>query len=256
MVGFLWACQSKDPETAKDGGKKVPPKQLSMQEQLAEQSQLLEGIKSELQGIRKLLEQGRRAPSQEDDQPRPVSIDDDYIRGQADAKITLIEFSDFQCPFCERFFRDTLPLIEKDYIRTGKVRMVYRDFPIASAHKDAMKAAEAAQCAGEQEKYWEMHDMIFKNQKTMRVDNLKQHARTLKLSADQFDKCVDSGKYAEEVKKDLMDGKAAGVEGTPTFFVGLTGKDKTIQGYMIGGARPYALFQKAFDKLLEEKQDQ
>lgn len=252
-VLLLWACQSKDPETATEPEKDLRSEIQALQQQLAEQKQLLEGIKSDVEGIKKGIEEVRRPESQPEDQPRPVSIDDDYIRGRADARLTLIEFSDFQCPFCERFYRETLPLIEKEYIRTGKIRMVYRDFPIASNHKYAEKAAEAAQCAGEQGKYWEMHDMIFKNQKAMSVGDLKRHARGLGLSADRFDDCVDSGKYAEEVKKDLMDGKAAGVQGTPTFFVGYTGKDKTIQAFTIGGARPYALFKQAFDKLLQEK---
>lgn len=252
-VLLLWACQAKGPETATEPGKDLRPEIQALQQQLAEQKQLLEGIKSDVDGIKKTLEAFRRPPSQADDQPRSVSIDDDYIRGRPDAKLTLIEFSDFQCPFCERFYRDTLPLIEKDYIRTGKVRMVYRDFPMANIHKHAQKAAEAAQCAGEQGKYWEMHDMIFNNQKAMGVADLKKHAKRLGLSADRFDNCVDSGKYAEEVKKDLMDGQTVGVEGTPTFFVGYTGTDKTIQGFTIGGARPYAVFKEAFDKLLQEK---
>jgi protein-disulfide isomerase len=240
----LWACQPKDSD----------PAIQALQQQLAEQKQLLEGIKSDVEGIKKAFEQVRRPPAQDDDdKPRPVSIDDDYIKGRADARLTLIEFSDFQCPFCERFFRETLPLIEKDYIQTGKVRMVYRDFPMAGIHKDAQKAAEAAQCAGEQGKYWEMHDMIFRNHKSMGVADLKKHARGLGLSADQFEKCVDSGKYAEEVKNDLVDGRTIGVDGTPTFFVGHTGKDKTIQAFTIGGARPYAVFKEVFDKLLEEK---
>lgn len=248
MPLLLCACQSKGPETAT-----APSEIQALQQQLAEQKQLLEGIKSDVQEIKKAFEEVRRPPSEPDDKPRPVSIDDDYIRGRTDAKLTFIEFSDFQCPFCERFYRETLPLIEKEYIRTGKVRMVYRDFPMANIHKHAQKAAEAAQCAGEQGKYWEMHDMIFNHQKAMAVNDLKMHAKRLGLSADQFEKCVDSDKYAEEVKKDMMNGRALGLEGTPTFFVGLTGKDKTIQAVTIGGARPYAVFKEVFDKLLQEK---
>jgi protein-disulfide isomerase len=131
--------------------------------------------------------------------------------------------------------------------------MVYRDFPMEQMHKDAQKAAEAAQCAGEQGKYWEMHDAIFQNQKAMGVEHLKKHAKGLGLTAEQFEQCLDSGKYAEEVKKDLRDGQAAGIEGTPTFFIGPTGQDKTVQAVTIGGARPYAVFKQTFDKLLEEK---
>jgi protein-disulfide isomerase len=245
IVLLLGACQAKGPGTASEI--------QALQQQLAVQKELLEGIKSDIDGIKKAIEEGRRPASRQDEQPRPVSIDDDYIRGRADAKLTLIEFSDFQCPFCERFYRETLPLIDKDYIQTGKLRMVYRDFPLVDVHQDAQKAAEAAQCAGEQGKYWEMHDKIFANHAAMRVDDLKKHARGLGIAEDRFDRCVESGKYAEEVKKDLTDGQALGVQGTPTFFVGLTGKDNTIQAVPIGGARPYAVFKQMFDRFLEGK---
>jgi hypothetical protein len=106
---------------------------------------------------------------------------------------TLIEFSDFQRPFCERFYRETLPLIDRDYIRTGKVRMVYRDFPLVDVRKDAQKAAETAQCAGEHGKYWEMHHKIFANYTTMSVDDLKNHARGLDIAAFRFDRCPVCG---------------------------------------------------------------
>lgn len=223
----------------------------ALQQQMAEQKRLLEGIKSDVEGIKKVIEQGRRAPVQ--DTERAVSIDDDWVRGRPEAKLTLIEFSDFQCPFCERFYRDTLPLIDKEYIRTGKVKIIFRDFPIDNIHKDAQKAAEAAQCAGEQGKFWEMHDKLFDNQKALGVNKLKKYARELQLSADSFDDCLISGKYAEEIQKDLVDGQEAGVEGTPTFFLGYTNKDKTIQGKPIRGAMPYNTFKQAIDKLLAEK---
>ena len=245
IVLLLCACQSKGTGTASEI--------QVLQQQLAVQKELLEGIRSDIDGIKKAIEEGRRPASRQDEQPRPVSIDDDYIRGRADAKVTLIEFSDFQCPFCAEFYRETLPLIDKDYIQTGKVRMVYRDFPLVDVHKDAQKAAEAAQCAGEQGKYWEMHDKIFANYTTLSVDDLKNHARGLDIAADRFDRCVESGKFAEEVNKDVRDGHALGVQGTPTFFVGLTGQDNTIQAIPIGGARPYAVFKQTFDKFLEEK---
>ena len=223
----------------------------SLQQQMADQKRLLEGIKSDVEGIKKVIEQGRRAPVQ--DTERPVSIDDDWVRGRPEAKLTLIEFSDFQCPFCERFYKETLPQLDKEYIRTGKVKMIFRDFPIDNLHKDAEKAAEAAQCAGEQGKFWEMHDKLFDNQKALGVNNLKKYAKELHLSADGFDDCLNSGKYVQEIQKDLADGQEAGVEGTPTFFLGYTNKDKTIQGKPIRGAMPYNTFKQAIDKLLAEK---
>lgn len=236
---LLLSCQSKTSENEIQ----------ALQKQLTEQKELLEKINKDVEGIKKVVE-GVRGPAQED-QARLVSTDDDYIKGRPDAKITLIEFSDFQCPFCARFYRETLPLIDKEYIRTGKVRMVYRDFPIDNIHKDAEKAAEATQCAGEQGKFWEMHDKLFENQKALTVNHLKRYAKELGLSVDRFNQCLDSGKYAQEVQKDLMDGQEAGVAGTPTFFVGYTGKDNTIQGKPIRGARPFETFKQVIDGMLE-----
>jgi len=253
-VLLLGACKAKEAGTSEEGGKDLRSDVQALQQQMAEQKQLLEAIKSDVAAIKSGIEEARVPPAQQAERPRPVSIDDDYIRGREDAPLTLIEFSDFECPFCERFFRDTLPQIDQEYIRTGKVRMVYRDFPIARIHKNAVKAAEAAQCAGEQGKYWDMHDMIFKHSKAMSVADLKKYARELKVAGDRFDNCLDSGKYADEVKKDLMDARALGVEGTPTFFVGYTGPDKTVQAYEIGGARPYEVYKEMFDRLLQEKE--
>jgi protein-disulfide isomerase len=255
MVTFLlMSCQqSKSPEPAVGPGETMRPEIQALQQQLAEQKRLLEEIKSDVEGIKKAIEVAQRPPSPSEDQQRQVSIDDDYIRGRPNAKLTLVEFSDFQCPFCERFYRETLPLIDKEYIQTGKVRMVYRDFPLENIHKDAMKAAEAAQCAGEQGEYWKMHDKIFENQKAMGMEDLKKYARELGLSGERFDECLDSGKYSEEVLKDFRDGQVLGVQGTPTFFVGHSEKGKMIQGIPIRGARPYIVFKQAFDKLLQEK---
>ena len=171
-----------------------------------------------------------------------VSVDNDAVRGDKNAPITIIEFSDYQCPFCGRFFQQTLPQIEDNYIKTGKVKIIYRDFPL-SFHPEAQKGAEAAECAGEQGKYWEMHDKIFANQDAMSIASYKSWASELKLDANKFNSCLDSGKYASEVQKDFDDGSKAGVSGTPTFFIG---NDK--DGYVtLVGAQPYQAFQQAIE---------
>ena len=168
-----------------------------------------------------------------------VSVDDDAVRGSNDAPITIIEFSDFQCPFCEKFFNDTLPELEETYIKTGKVKLVYRDFPL-SFHENAQKAAEAAECAKKQGKFWEMHDKIFKNQESLSIDNLKQYAKDLELNSSNFDACLDSGEMESEVQKDFKDGQSYGVTGTPSFF---------INGIQLVGAQPFS----AFEKIIEEE---
>jgi len=170
-----------------------------------------------------------------------VSADDDPVLGEKDAPVTIIEFSDFQCPFCERFYSQTLEQIKTNYIDTGKVKLIYRDFPLDSIHPMAQKAAEAAECADEQGKYWEYHDKLFQNQEewvTTGISKLKEYAKGLSLDSSKFDKCLDDGKYADEVKKDFQDGAQAGVQGTPSFF---------INGKQLSGAQPFAAFQQAID---------
>lgn len=168
-----------------------------------------------------------------------VSADDDPAIGAKNAQVTIIEFSDFECPFCGRAL-PTVKQVLKDY--EGKVRVVYRDFPL-SFHPNAQKAAEAAECADDQGKFWEYHDKLFANQQALTVDNLKQYAKDLGLDAAKFNSCLDSGKYASEVQKDMAAGSAAGVSGTPTFFIG---NDEN--GYqMIVGAQPYAVIKAAID---------
>ena len=170
-----------------------------------------------------------------------VSADDDPSKGSKDAPVTMIEFSDFECPFCERFFIQTLPQIEKDYIQTGKVRMIYRDFPL-NFHKNATKAAEAAECAEEQGKFWEYHDKLYENQNALGNVSLKQYAKDLGLNVADFTFCLDSGKKTQEVKKDVQDGISYGIQGTPTFF---------INGIKLVGAQPYENFKQVIEQELK-----
>jgi len=173
-------------------------------------------------------------------QPAPTGdlTDDDPVKGDPNAPIIIIEFSDFQCPFCERFYTNTLPQIVSQYIDTGKAKLVFRDFPL-SFHPNAQPAAEAAECADEQGKFWEMHDKIFENQGSMSVESYKLWAEEIGLNTEQFNSCLDSGKYASEVQKDFSDGAAAGVSGTPTFF---------INGEKLVGAQPFEAFKAVLDK--------
>ena len=166
--------------------------------------------------------------------------DDDTVKGDEDAPVLIVEFSDFQCPYCGKFYRDTLPLLKENYIDTGKVKIIHRDFPLGF-HQNAQKAGEASECADDQGKFWEMHDKLYENYQELAVDNLKQYAVDLGLNAEEFNDCLDTGKYADEVKKDFVDGAAAGVSGTPSFFV---------NGQLLVGAQPYAAFQQAIDAAL------
>jgi protein-disulfide isomerase len=149
-------------------------------------------------------------------------------RGLESAPVTIVEFSDFECPFCGGLF-PTLKVVEKNY--SGKVRIVYRQFPLTNIHPHAQKAAEASLCANEQQRFWEFHDSLFSNQQELTVDALKRRAVTLKLDTAAFNACLDSGKQAGAVKKDIEEGSRAGVTGTPALF---------INGRMLSGNQPYA----------------
>jgi len=163
-----------------------------------------------------------------------VSADDDPFLGNENAPITIVEFSDFQCPFCGKFAEETFPDLKSKYIDTGLVKIVFRDFPLVQIHQYAQKAAEASECADEQNKFWEYHDLIFKNQNALTVNDLKKYAFNLGLDTNQFDSCLDSGKYEDEVKKDMQDGINYGVTGTPAFFV---------NGKLLEGAQPLSAFE-------------
>jgi protein-disulfide isomerase len=206
-------------------------------------------MQKELEAIKALL-LGRQAPSPP--QEVVLSVDGAPVLGEKNAKLTLVEFSDYQCPFCARHFNQTWPQLVSEYIETGKVRYVVRDFPLESMHPLAFKAAEAAHCAGEQGKYWEMHNRLLANQSALGAKNLPLHAQALGLDLPAFQQCLDSGKEAARVRKDLDDGEKAGVEGTPTFFLGLTEQnDSKIKATRrLGGALPYPRFKQAIDSLL------
>lgn len=174
-------------------------------------------------------------------QPAPAiqSFDitpDNHVRGNFDAPITLVEFSDFECPFCQRHFI-TLQKILADYPQ--KVRLVYKQFPL-SIHPNAQKAAEASECTAEQGKFWEYHDKLFENQTAFSTDNFKKWAQQLNLNQTQFNNCLDSNKYYQKVQNDFKEGTAKDVQGTPTTF---------INGRPLVGAQPYDAIKQIIDKL-------
>ena len=161
-------------------------------------------------------------------------------RGPANAPITIVEFSDFECPYCSRA-EETVSEVMRVY--GDKIRLVYRDLPLPN-HTNAPKAAEAAHCAGEQDKYWEMHAKLFANQRALDVPSLKGYAKDLKLDQAKFDKCLDSGAMAAMVEEGKKAGNEAGINGTPAFFV---------NGVLISGAQPFDAFKEVIDAELAQK---
>jgi len=213
----------------------------------------LEAVKSQLGQVLRLLSQrpvqGGVAPSG----PVRTSVADAPMLGRADAPVTLVEFSDYQCPFCQRFFATTLPALKQEYVDTGKVRYIFRDFPLDQIHPLARKAAEAAHCAGEHAKYWEMHDVLFQNQRALAPLQLAEHARTVGVEGAKFDECLSSGRHAARVERGLADGAAVGVQGTPTFVVGKTKAGDVVEGTPIRGAQPLETFRRIIDQALAEQ---
>lgn len=212
-----------------------------------------QAIQKDIQEIRKLLASrpSGGAPS-EQALNAIVSTEGEPFRGKKDAKLTMIEFSEFQCPFCGRHVRETVPQLEKEYIETGKVKYVFRDLPLESIHKNAFKASEAAHCASDQNKFWEMHDRLFANQNSLEPAMLTAHAQAIGLDTKKFQQCLDSGKYADDIRKDIGEANKIGITGTPTIVIGMTQpndpKIKVLK--VIRGAQGYSTFKTAFDELL------
>lgn len=191
-------------------------------------------------------EEEQRKAAEEANKPQKVedvSIDDDPFKGSADAPVTIVEFSDYECPFCARHISEVYPQIIENYVDTGKVKYVFRDFPL-SFHPNAFPAAVAANCAREQgddATYFEYHDKLFANQQALTPENFVTYAEELDLDTEAFQTCLDSGKYDEEIEQDIADGSKYGVSGTPGFF---------INGWFVKGAFPYETFEQYIEQEL------
>jgi protein-disulfide isomerase/plastocyanin len=171
-----------------------------------------------------------------------VSIDNDPMIGDPTAPVTIIEFSDFQCPLCVQFTQEIYPLIKEKYIDTGKVRLVYRDFPLADIHPKAELAAVAGECAFEQgpRHFWTFHDRMFADPENINAETFHEWAVELNLNVERFDKCLSMMKYRKEIYEDFGDGQMVGVTTAPTFF---------INGRVVTGGQPYA----AFEEIIEDE---
>lgn len=202
-------------------------------------------ILKELRQIRELLEkQGApappAAPGQQQITKANVSIEGAYTMGSKDAPLTMVEFTDFQCPFCQRFHVQTFAELKKNYIDTGKLRFVSRDLPL-DFHPNALQAAQAGRCAGEQGQFWAMRDRMNANPEKLDMDSLAEYALDLKLNVGNFRSCVDSGKYKNAIRSDSQTAEKIGANGTPSFVLGKSTPDG-VDGELIIGALPYEVF--------------
>ncbi len=173
------------------------------------------------------------------------------ILGDLKAPVTLVEFTDYQCPFCRRWYNDTFKKLKTEYIDTGKVRFVLRDLPLGF-HANARPAARAAHCAGEQDKFWEMHNALFEGN-GLKEENLHQYATQIGLSLDDFKACMASDRYQKDIGQDIADARKTSITGTPGFVLGPSTENE-IQGPLLIGAQPYANFKIQIDRLLKEKE--
>lgn len=173
----------------------------------------------------------------------PATEDGDNFLGAENALVTLVEFSDFQCPFCGKFYKETEPQIISEYVDTGKVKFVYKHLPLTQIHAYSQKAAEASECAADQGKFWEYHGKLFANQNALFLASLKKYASDIGLDRTKFDACLDSGTMASRVGYDAEEAVQRGVRSTPNFFV---------NGVKIEGAQPFSKFKEAIEAELKK----
>jgi protein-disulfide isomerase len=229
----------------------------SLQQQIEALQQGQQAIRDELKAIKELLTARTKRRSPIEDISLTLNVADSPTQGQADAPLTLVEYTDYQCPYCARHSKSVLPQLVKNFIDTGKVRYVLRDFPLTSIHPHAAKAHEAAHCAGDQGKYWELHDRLFAHPKELQADKLAGHATAVGVAdATAFQACLDSGKYEAQTKAGVTEGTKIGVRGTPSFALGRTEANGTVKAVkLIRGAQGVPVFEDQIQALLAAKTD-
>ncbi len=202
-------------------------------------------ILKELRQIRQLLErqQAKPAAQPQEEAPTKAKITDlskVSMLGSKEAPFTIVEYTDYQCPFCQRFHVTAFPELKKSYIDTGKVRFYSKDMPL-DFHPNAMRAAMAARCAGEQGKFWELRDTMGANPNSLDIEHILNFAGNLKLDTGVLRACIDAGKYKETVQNDVLEAMKIGANGTPTFIVGKS-VGEGVDGELVVGAMPFQMF--------------
>lgn len=217
----------------------------------------LKALRQEVRGLSDDVAELKKAPAplRQAEAPNPTTAQVPVptagypAKGNKSAPVTIVEFSDFQCPFCARHTQNTVPLIEANYVNTGKVRYVFMDNPIPS-HRFAAKAAEAAHCAGEQGRYWEMHNAMFGAQQRIMPGNFPVFAEEIGIDRTAFEQCLDSGRHQARVETAARVASDVGARATPTFVIGRTEANGQVRGELLVGAKSYDAFAAVFDRLL------
>jgi protein-disulfide isomerase len=186
--------------------------------------------------------------------PTELSLKGVPLKGASDAKVVLIEFSDFECPFCGQHAKGTYTDIQKQYVSNGKIQYAFRNFPLERMHPSARQAAEAGACANEQGKFWELHDSLFANQKALQLADIQQYAKSAQTDTAKFDTCMTKHLMAERVSEDLTEARRLGLNATPAFVLGELQPNGTVRvTKRIIGSHPLEVFQQALDEQLGER---
>src|SRR5580700_7741200 len=264
LLFLAWATLASAQDNAKHesyerGAKCLTAEQEAVAKSDAMTKEQADAIVAELKQIRQLIEKqqaqlARAVPPTPAAPAPPEKVQMNvgngwYAIGRADAPVTLVEFADFQCPFCKKFHTDAYSELKKNYIDTGKVRFVSRDLPL-EFHPFALKAAEAARCAGDQQKYWELRDALYSSAAPPNDEVINKAAETLLLDKSAFQSCLGSEKYKADIQRDTTDAAKLQIGGTPTFVLAKSSKDK-LDGIRIVGAQPYVAFQAAIESFLK-----
>jgi protein-disulfide isomerase len=219
-------------------------------------SEQAQQILDELRAIHKSIDARPAAPAAP---AAPAPVDDKvsmafppggFSVGKENAPLVVVEYTDYQCPFCQRYHNDSFAQIKTNFVDTGKVRYISRDFPLPF-HENARRSATAARCAAEQGKFWELRHTMIVNASQLQPDKLGGYAQSVSMDVPKFQACVDSDKYRAAIDKDIAEGTAAGVNGTPSFVIGRIENGK-LQGVRMVGAMPYAQFEAKIQEMLKQ----
>jgi protein-disulfide isomerase len=227
----------------------------ALAQQLGELIKEMRALRTEMTQLRQsmaTLRQPPPGPPPAPPAPASVRLDNGPALGPEKAAVGIVEFSEFQCPFCRRHFEQTFPTLKQNYLDTGKVRYVFRNYPLVDIHPQAKPAALAAYCAGQQGVYWAMHDALFANQQRLGPPLYDELAQTLKLDVKKYQACREDAASAKAIEEDQKYGQSLGVQGTPHFFVGRLKGGQLVDVKRINGAQPAAAFTQALDELLKD----
>jgi protein-disulfide isomerase len=253
-IGAIASAQNSADEKASARAKSLKAQSVTINIPEGMTKDQADAILNELRQIRQALEKqnpGAQAAAAQPPQKVNMSLGNGgYSLGREDAPLTMVEFVDYQCGFCRRFQADAFVELKKHYIDVGKVRFVSRDLPL-ELHQYSEKAAEAARCAGEQGKFWEMRGLLISTTSDLNQDAVLKDAQALLLDMNSFRTCIDADKYKTEIQKDLADAGSLQISGTPTFVLGKVSKN-TLSGVVLVGAQPYSVYESAIQQALKE----